>query len=312
MATFKTSKGRIVVHDCHITEFACKDELTAAEIQQLQDQLESEHPDVDVVGPATVEVNCHGFALSNSHGWFNDDARKFLSDDYKTASFSSPQLDDVVIYYHPDIEDVPSHTGVVIALDGATITRVRSKWAHGFVVEHHPDDVRPYYGCPERLRRRKPDIPPPGEFVAKPRKDIDDASRERIIAVALKSISDPKVHDELLWASTPAVARLVIESIPAVKELLDLGPDAGRTALRLLESDATTERMASFALYILQLSPVSEAVTPLARGIRGGRFRGINSVLAADAFLNAAGIVNVMDDPVELAKREADRLTRFA
>jgi hypothetical protein len=126
---------------------------------------------------------------------------------------------------------------------------------------------------------------------------------------ALERLYDRDVRVELMLASRPEVRRAIIESLPSVKELLELGPEAGPDILNFFEREdiQADDGLAGVALYLLQRIPSEQAVKPLARYLKSGKLSGMNSELAAQAFLTTARIESVNDDPVSVAIREADK-----
>ena len=95
-----------------------------------------------------------------------------------------------------------------------------------------------------------------------------------------------------MGASTPGAAKKIIETLPGVRELADLGPAAGKAVLDFLQTEETLNnyRLSAVALYLLQRFPSPEVAQALAPYIISGRFRVVNSQLAAEAFLTSVGI----------------------
>ena len=126
---------------------------------------------------------------------------------------------------------------------------------------------------------------------------------------AIEQLYHRDVRAELMLASRPEVRRAIIESLPSVKELIEIGPEAGPAILDFFERDATQadDELAGVALYLLQRIPSDKAVRPLARYLRSGKLSGMNSELAAQAFLTTVGIETVSEDPVAAALKAAEK-----
>lgn len=128
------------------------------------------------------------------------------------------------------------------------------------------------------------------------------------ITKAIDQLQNPDVRVELKLASTPEVRRAIIASIPAVRELVEMGPEASQDVLALFEREesAENEELIGVALYLLQRVPTREAARPLARFLQSDRLTIFNTDLAAQAFLQSAGIETISEDPFSLALRESD------
>lgn len=306
MSVFRTSQGRTVVH-CHIPNSPCSEiELTPEEIKGIDEILQMQHPDVVKVGPATRTYNCHGYTLAAAHGWFNH-PESFFSDDFFSVSFDDPRVDDVVVYYN---NGTLMHTAVVIRVSSRQIIKLRSKWAAWPLLVHGLHDVRPVYGEPVRLLRRRA-APQPFDTLMSDKTMTEPETRAEMISRAIENLSRPNVYLQVELGSTPEATRLIIESLPDVQDLIALGPDAGQAALSLLQREGDEERddqLASIALYVLQRVPTPDAVAPLARAFSEGKFTGMNRHLAADALLTVANIEAVSEDSITVASREAEKL----
>jgi hypothetical protein len=127
---------------------------------------------------------------------------------------------------------------------------------------------------------------------------------------ALMRLSDPQINSEVMLASTPAVAKLIVRSLPGVRRLSNNGPEAARAVLAWLDNEDTVndDRRSAIALYILEHYPSDEVKLTLAKYISARRFTAFNSQLAADAFLRAAGIQAENKDAVGVALREAKKI----
>jgi hypothetical protein len=306
MSGAKTSKNTFVTHECHIKDFSCaKDPLNAGLVVKYKAALGTVFPTAVEVGEPDPEYNCHGFSVVSSHGFFYDPTL-FLHDDHDKVPFDQPQIDDVVAYHHGALV---AHTAKVIAVSGSQITRVRSKWGKMGLVEHDLRDVRSEFGAPDELYRRKPGLGP--QHFLKVELAMGDASeddKQAVIEAAVANLSDPNEQYKVMLASSPEVAKLIIEGLPGVQELLALGPEAaGRVALDLLNRQEN-EALSGIALYILQRASHEETAPELASAIRENKFSGINLHLAADALLSAAKFESLTGDPVVTAKALAEDL----
>jgi hypothetical protein len=268
-------------------------------------------PDVVEVRRPSRRYNCHGHAVALSHGWFNDPDR-FIEDNYFPVSFDSPQVHDVVLYFN---DDVLMHSAVVRRVVGGEITELRSKWGEGPETLHELRGVPPEYGGPLQLLRRSPGNAPFENLMSEadmpdPELEVPDPDTvEARVLHALENFVNPDIHKRLMLASSPQAARKIIESLPGMKDLIEIGPEAGRYILDFFQKEETqeNENLSSVALYLFQRIPMEEAVQPLAKSLASGKFTGINSSLAAQAFLTSAGIDAGDEDPVSAATREAEK-----
>ena len=324
MSTFTTSKSHPVSH-CHLGQAPCKTtDHSPAHVAKILDWVSRHHPNATVTNPPTNRYNCIGFALARSHGWFHE-FEPFYADDYVNASFASPAEGDVMEYRR---EAAFMHVAVVTRVSNGRIVRVRSKWANGPELSHAPDDHLEDYGEPSRLLRPRPGVVPflilteEEEEALEPVGEARSAalrgdeemsdfeSTEEAIQWALGRISDPDVYIRVNFASTPETARVIIERLPGVKELIDIGQEAAPSILTLLQraEEQEEDELAGIALYLLQRIPTEEAKKPLARAIVEGRFTGLNMYLAADALLTSARTDVVNENPITTALREAEKL----
>ena len=83
----------------------------------------------------------------------------------------------------------------------------------------------------------------------------------------------------------------IVETLPGVKELVDIGPDAADAALSLLRpgGNIPDQNRATIGLYLLHHIKTPETTQALADAVSEEQFKGINRELAASAFLNSAG-----------------------
>lgn len=131
--------------------------------------------------------------------------------------------------------------------------------------------------------------------------------KQEAIQYALESFSKPEVHYQVLLASAPDVAMDIVEMLPGVKELLEIGPEAADAALSLLRTDGKipSENRATIGLYLLHHITTPETTQALAEAVSQGRFKGINRELAASAFLRSAGYEADDEDIVAFAADKA-------
>ena len=147
MARFDTSKGRSVDH-CHVPTFPCNDRnVTQEEKEQAAEWMAEHFPDNVILRVASYKYNCHGYAYSGAHAWF-DYPDMFIEDDFVEVSLDNPQKGDIVLYMNGD---ELTHSAIVHRVSGGKIKKVRGKWGAMPAVKHSPEDVMPGYGAPARL-----------------------------------------------------------------------------------------------------------------------------------------------------------------
>lgn len=130
---------------------------------------------------------------------------------------------------------------------------------------------------------------------------------------ALTRLEDPEINSEIMLASTPTVAKLIVDSLPGVRRLIKGGPQAAKAVLAWLDTEATVQNhpRSAIGLYILEHFPSEEVKLTLAKYISKREFTAFNSRLAADTFLKAAGIeLKRGEDPIAVALRESKRIMR--
>jgi hypothetical protein len=303
MTQLKTSQGHIIDH-CHVPNPPCqKIDFTLAEIEKARDWMAKHFPDTIEVRQASRRYNCHGHAYARSHGWVNE-PRPFLTDDYFEVSFDSANVGDVVIYVNGD---TLMHSAVVRRIFNGEIMEMRSKWGEGPEVLHELKGIPHEYGVPVQIFRRQQNNAPFKDTTNEGEMSNEE-SKHDVIERAISDFSDPDIYLRLMLASSPEAAQKIIELFPGVSKLIDIGSEAGKAVLEFFrqEKAQADERLLSVALYLLDRIPTVEAAQPLAQMISSGTFSGINNQLAARAFLTAAGIQSGDDDPIEVAKREAE------
>jgi hypothetical protein len=133
-----------------------------------------------------------------------------------------------------------------------------------------------------------------------------------VIQKIIARLSDPDVNYVIDLASTTRVAKNIIESLPGVKEFRDGEPEAAAAVLALLQKEQTLsdENLSAIILFILKSYPSEELKLVLAKYISARRFTGFNSLLAAEAFLKAAGIEVATKDAIAVALREAKKIVK--
>ena len=150
MPRFDTSQGRSVDH-CHVPDFPCNDrETTQEERKQAREWMERNFPNNTVLRVASWKYNCHGYAYSGAHAWFNY-PEMFIDDDFAEVPLETARVGDVVLYMN---DDELTHSAIVHSVSGGKIKKVRGKWGAMPAVKHAPEDVMPGYGAPARLLRR--------------------------------------------------------------------------------------------------------------------------------------------------------------
>lgn len=134
---------------------------------------------------------------------------------------------------------------------------------------------------------------------------VDKDSTIRI-REAIERLSDRRVNRQIMLASSPDAAKKIAESLPGVKELVEIGSEAGPAALDLLNREAANDnQLVTIALYLLWKIPTDTTTDNLARRIVSREFTGINAELAAEAFLHSLGTDVKKEDRVKAALREA-------
>jgi hypothetical protein len=131
------------------------------------------------------------------------------------------------------------------------------------------------------------------------------------IKTAIARFSVRTVNRQLMLASSPEAAKKITESLPGVKELIEIGPKAGLAALDLLNQEVSNDnQLVTIALYLLWRIPTQPATDALARDIVARQFTGINAELAAEVLLDSLGTdVAQQEDRVVAALREAKKIT---
>jgi len=125
-----------------------------------------------------------------------------------------------------------------------------------------------------------------------------DEMRSEAIQSAMEDLSSPAVYNQVMLASSPEAAKVIVESLPGARELLEIGPEAGGTILDFLQHENTLKnyKLSAIALWLLSRIPTPNTSQILAGLIVSGKFSGINKVLAAEVFLKSLGIEFHDDD----------------
>lgn len=150
MTSIKTTQGRRVRH-CHVPRRPCTRELNEAEIEEARDLAAEINSNAIEKSPPTAEFNCHGFAYTNGHGWFNHPER-FFEDDFDQMSLQSAQRHDVVIYMS---DDTLMHSARVTRVANGQIVELESKWGNLAVLIHTLTGVPAIYGQASHIVRRR-------------------------------------------------------------------------------------------------------------------------------------------------------------
>ncbi|MCI0663747.1 MAG: hypothetical protein L0220_22015, partial [Acidobacteria bacterium] len=98
---------------------------------------------VSKVASPTNDYDCHGFVFLSGKGWINDDQVDAILTDNSYSVTTTPAVGDIVIYRNGG---AITHSGIITAVSGATVTKVRSKWGRLGLYDHAPSDVPPTYG----------------------------------------------------------------------------------------------------------------------------------------------------------------------
>jgi hypothetical protein len=98
---------------------------------------------VSKVAPPTNDYDCHGFVFRSGKGWINDDQVPAILTDNGYSVTTAPAVGDIVIYRNGG---AITHSGIITAVSGATVTKVRSKWGRLGLYDHAPSDVPSSYG----------------------------------------------------------------------------------------------------------------------------------------------------------------------
>jgi hypothetical protein len=310
MATYKTSQERKVSH-CHTPgTYPCKEQdFKPAQIEERRQWLKDHFPGAQEIEPPTATYNCFGYAFAYSHGWFPKvipaKIEFFIEDDFSEIDISEVQADDVVVYRkNGEATGEATHAAIISRVENGQITELLSKFGSSSLAKHTLDDITPEYGSPVQYLRR----------VAQPvgASDVVNMNQENLSAIdtALARLSDPDVNLKVTLASTPTVARDIIQSLPGVKELREGGSEAAKAVLDLLQREETLadENLSAICLYILESYPSDEVKLALAKQISAQRFRVINAQLAAEAFLNSTEIGFDRENAIAVAFVEARKL----
>ena len=155
MAIFETSQGQSVPH-CHVKLFPdspCDDrEFTRAERDERRALLALDFPDVVEVRAPSRKYNCHGYAYTGAHGWF-EELELFFADDFAEFPIAEARRGDILIY---EKNGKIAHSAIVKRVTGGKIKELRSKWGKWAALIHDPSEVPAAYGVPVRLFRRNP------------------------------------------------------------------------------------------------------------------------------------------------------------
>jgi hypothetical protein len=98
---------------------------------------------VSKVDSPTNSYDCHGFVFLSGKGWIDNDQVDAILTDNGYSVTTTPAVGDIVIYRNGG---VIKHSGIITAVSGATVTKVRSKWGILGLYDHAPGDVPPAFG----------------------------------------------------------------------------------------------------------------------------------------------------------------------
>jgi Domain of unknown function (DUF4157) len=101
----------------------------------------------------TNRYDCHGFTFLGGDAWINDDQVDAILHDNGYSVTTTPSVGDIVIYRYGG---AITHSGIIIAVAGTTVTKVRSKWGRLGLYEHAPNDVPPNYGTWQAYHTSRP------------------------------------------------------------------------------------------------------------------------------------------------------------
>lgn len=134
-------------------------------------------------------------------------------------------------------------------------------------------------------------------------KKLSTASIQTLIA----RLANPRVNAAVSLASTPNVAKAIIQSLPGVKKLRQGGKPVEKMLLDLLKDETVyyDRNLTGIFLHVLESFPSNKVKLALAKPIAARKFRGQSAQLAADTFLKAAGIAAFGEDAIKIALREA-------
>jgi hypothetical protein len=230
-ADYRTAKGN-VAPDLHwVNEVDHAYEARA----QLKSMVETDFKPARVVRDATMTYNCHAFVHANRHAWFQD-IGPFLRDDYYQYTPGTLLVGDAVVYVK---DNQITHSGFITQLIGNQIIELRSKWGAWPEVLHAPTNVPPIYGSIVYYLRRRGTILMAGEI------EPDTSVITQKVEDLLFSLLSSERLQELLLASTPEVAQMIVSQFPEIPELTLQGNIAGKL---LTEKLATANELESVPL----------------------------------------------------------------
>ncbi|WP_026713523.1 CHAP domain-containing protein [Flavobacterium daejeonense] len=297
MATYTTSKGRAVQH-CHIQP-CFEREFTSAEIVSISNWLRQNFPSVIIVAPATRQYNCHGKAHANAHGWFND-PQPFIGDDYIQATMAQPRVNDAIVYVKNGLH---THSAIVTQVNGTTITQCRSKWGGMHEVLHGLREVPSDYGDPIYCIRRRASV--------LQTLNSDEMKKEDIKKM-FDEIKNPDNYIRVILASSPEVARAIIQDLYGVEEISNLGEAMKKELINAFESDEAqnNETLMAILLYIIQRNPFPEFKEPLSKLVLENKFSFLIKEMLPSAFLSVLGVDFIQSCPFDVAVAEAKKIAK--
>ncbi len=217
-----------------ITRDVRETEYTPEQRKKITDDDKAAHPSITVVGEPTAAYDCHGLTFKNRNFWIdNDQVDTILVDQgWKKRGDAgvpaAPAVGDVVIYR--DAAGKVTHSGLVDAVAGGQVTRVRSKWGNGGEYLHDPNDVPAGYGTFE--------VRTGGVALADPPLDPEDLD---VFGGLVPPPLKPELYDPFVNADFPL--RFNSMPVPALHELThgpthwDYGLDIPQLGLQLTPGD---------------------------------------------------------------------------
>lgn len=252
---WRTTKGNLVRH-LHL-----KGEDDARILHPLlADQVLRTWPSNTILKTATDNYNCHGYAHTNSHAWFNNDSvyGRFMQDDYYQFTPTKLKSGDIVVY---GTLDNALHSAVVKSTDGGVrATELWSKWGKYPLISHNETNVPSEYGnIAFYMRKRSPILTEDDREV-----EIIEA-REKTRSLLDKVLVQKSKFSVMLANSTDTVEHH-IRSIPHLLELRLTGKVGAEIILERLKTE-TDAQYSAILIYLLKRMDYKSALPELARRV---------------------------------------------
>lgn len=131
----------------NVTQYVEHPQLTAQQVQDINDYVTTNHPNVTRVANPTNEYDCHGLTFKNGALWINNDQVQRILDDqgWMVAPAGMQNVGDIVVYKK---DGKITHTGLVQQSQNGNATKIDSKWGAMGRYIHDPTDVPNSYGTP--------------------------------------------------------------------------------------------------------------------------------------------------------------------